>query len=194
MKNIKSICVYCGSRPGKNEAFTRLAHDFGQILANHNIRLVYGGGDVGLMGTIAHSVMDHGGEVLGIIPEHLDDAEVGLREVTDFRVVANMHERKKMMFDNSDAFIALPGSIGTVDETIEVITWKQLKLHDKPSIILNIDGYWDPLLTLIDHFIEQEFTVDATKKLYHIVDKAEDILPLLSQLPAPSHAPQDELF
>lgn len=183
MAHINSLCVYCGSRPGRNSHFKKIADTFGQILAQENIRLVYGGGNVGLMGIIANTVMKYGGKVTGIIPRHLDEEEAGWKEATDFFVVDNMHERKRMMFDHSDAFVALPGSIGTLDETIEVITWKQLGLHNKPIIIVNMDNYWGPFLALIDNFIREEFTTRATLDLFHVVKTVEDVVPLLKKLP-----------
>ncbi|PCJ34606.1 MAG: TIGR00730 family Rossman fold protein [Alphaproteobacteria bacterium] len=183
MAHINSICVYCGSRFGRNNHFKNIAANFGDILAREKIRLVYGGGNVGLMGVIANAVMRGGGQVTGIIPKHLDEEEVGLKEATDFYVVDNMHERKRMMFDHSDAFIALPGSIGTLDETIEVITWKQLQLHSKPIIIVNADNYWQPFLALIDKFIHEEFTSSKTRDLFYVVDTVEDVVPLLKSLP-----------
>ena len=183
MAHIKSLCVYCGSRTGRNNHFKKIAKSFGEILAKSKIRLVYGGGNVGLMGVIANTVMKNGGQVTGIIPHHLDEEEGGWKEATDFFVVDNMHDRKRMMFDHSDAFVALPGSIGTLDETIEVITWKQLGLHNKPIIIVNMDNYWQPLITLIDNFIQEEFTSPETLDLFHVVDTVEDVIPLLKSLP-----------
>ncbi len=183
MAHINSICVYCGSRPGRNGRFKIIAQDFGSLLAQNNIRLIYGGGNVGLMGVIANQVMKQGGKVTGIIPRHLDDAEGGWKEATDFFVVDNMHDRKRMMFDHSDAFVALPGSIGTLDELIEVITWRQLGLHNKPIVIVNIDDYWQPLFALIDNFIAEEFTAPETRDLFHVVPAAEDVIPLLKSLP-----------
>ncbi|PCI42955.1 MAG: TIGR00730 family Rossman fold protein [Alphaproteobacteria bacterium] len=183
MAHIKSLCVYCGSRAGRNDHFRKIAGNFGKILAKEKIRLVYGGGNVGLMGIIANRVMKEGGKVTGIIPRHLDEAEGGWKEATDFFVVDNMHDRKRKMFDHSDAFVALPGSIGTLDETIEVITWKQLGLHNKPIVIVNMDDYWQPFLTLIENFIEQEFTDPQTRDLFHVVKTVEDVVPLLKSLP-----------
>lgn len=183
MAHIKSLCVYCGSRPGRNNHFKKIAKKFGEILAYEKIRLVYGGGNVGLMGVIANTVMEYGGKVTGIIPQHLDEEEGGWKEATDFFVVDNMHDRKRMMFDHSDAFVALPGSIGTLDETIEVITWKQLGLHNKPIIIVNMDDYWQPLLALIDNFIKEEFTSPKTRDLFHVVKTVEDVIPLIKSLP-----------
>ncbi|PCI32180.1 MAG: TIGR00730 family Rossman fold protein [Alphaproteobacteria bacterium] len=183
MAHIKSLCVYCGSRPGRNSHFKNIARKFGEILAQEKIRLVYGGGNVGLMGILATTVMKSGGQVTGIIPQHLNEEEVGWKEATDFFVVDNMHERKRMMFDHSDAFVALPGSIGTLDETIEVITWKQLGLHNKPIILVNMDGYWQPFLALIDNFIQEEFTSPETRDLFQVVKTVEDVVPLLKTLP-----------
>lgn len=183
MAHIKSLCVYCGSRPGRNSHFRKIAQKFGKILAKEKIRLIYGGGNVGLMGILANTVMKHGGEVTGIIPHHLDEEESGWKEATDFFVVDNMHDRKRMMFDHSEAFVALPGSIGTLDETIEVITWKQLGLHNKPIIIVNMDDYWQPFLALIDNFIKEEFTTAETLNLFHVVKTVEDVVPLLKTLP-----------
>lgn len=183
MASIKSLCVYCGSKPGRNSHFKDMARRFGKILATENIRLVYGGGNVGLMGVLANTVMEHGGKVTGIIPHHLDEEEVGWKEATDFFVVDNMHDRKRMMFDHADCFVALPGSIGTLDEVIEVITWKQLQLHDKPIILVSVDNYWQPLLDLIENFIKEEFTTEETLKLFHVVKTVEDVIPLLKTLP-----------
>jgi len=183
MAHIHSICVYCGSRSGRNNHFKEIAQNFGKILARERIRLVYGGGNVGLMGVIANVVMKGGGKVTGIIPQHLDKEEVGLKDASEFHIVDNMHERKRMMFDHSDAFVALPGSIGTLDETIEVITWKQLQLHNKPIIIVNVDNYWQPFLALIDKFIMEEFTTPETRDLFYVVDTVEDVVPLLKSLP-----------
>ncbi|MCF8474283.1 MAG: TIGR00730 family Rossman fold protein [Emcibacter sp.] len=183
MADIRSLCVYCGSRSGRNNHFKKMAQNFGCDLAKHNINLVYGGGNVGLMGVLANTVMENGGEVTGIIPKHLNEAEVGWKEATNFFVVNNMHERKRMMFDLSDAFVALPGSIGTLDEIIEVITWKQLQLHNKPIIIVNVDNYWQPLFTLIDNFIKEEFTTFEVFNLFYVVNSVEEVVPLLKSLP-----------
>jgi len=183
MTKINAICVYCGSRPGRNSHFKTIAKNFGEILAHNKIRLVYGGGNVGLMGVLANTVIKQGGEVTGIIPHHLNEAEEGWKEATDFFVVDNMHDRKRMMFDHSDAFVTLPGSIGTLDETIEVITWKQLGLHNKPIVLINKDNYWTPLLALIQNFIQEEFTSTATLDLFHVVKSEEDVIPYLKSLP-----------
>lgn len=194
MANINSICVYCGSRPGKNKNFHLLAENMGKILSQNKIKLVYGGGNVGLMGIIATSVMNNGGEVHGIIPSHLHDIERPHKNISQLTVVDNMHQRKRMMFDHSDAFIILPGSIGTLDETIEIITWRQLKLHDKPIVLINADGYWSPFLNLINNIIDQQFTVPDTLDLFHVVNDPKEVIPLLKSLPDPKIDPKNTLF
>lgn len=194
MAKVTSLCVYCGSRNGRNGQFTKSAEKLGRLLAHRNIRLVYGGGNVGLMGILANSVMNNGGAVTGIIPKHLNEAEVGWKEATDFYVVDNMHERKRMMFDHSDAFVSLPGSIGTLDETIEVITWKQLGLHNKPIILINQDRYWQPFLDLIDNFIKEEFTTTHTLDLFHVVKSVDEIIPLLESLPEIEQGAKNKLI
>ena len=194
MTEINSLCVYCGSRFGSNENFRLLAENFGKILATENIKLVYGGGNVGLMGTIATSTIENGGEVLGIIPSHLHEIEKSHEKISELIVVDNMHQRKRLMFDHSDAFIILPGSIGTLDETIEIITWRQLKLHDKPVILINTDNYWDPFLALLDNIVKNEFTAPETLALFHVVKGPEDVIPLLKSLPEPKIDPKNTLF
>jgi len=152
-----SVCVFCGSRPGKSPAYIKSALEIGEALAHNNLRLVYGAGDVGLMGAVANAVQQHNGAVFGVIPTHLLEREVGKTDLTQFIITENMHERKKLMFMNSDAIITLPGGPGSLDELFEVLTWAQLGQHEKPIFLLNTDGYWDTLLTLIDHQIEQGF-------------------------------------
>lgn len=194
MAKIKSICVYCGSRPGNSNTFQLLAKDVGKRLANDKIELIYGGGNVGLMGIIASSVMENGGTVHGIIPGHLDKTEKSHDKITKLTVVDNMHQRKRLMFDHSDAFLILPGSIGTLDETIEIITWKQLGLHDKPIILLNCEKYWDPFLALLNNIINFEFTLPKTLELFHVVNSDEEVLPLLKSLPESKIDPKNTLF
>ena len=194
MTDINSLCVYCGSRPGNNENFQKLARTVGKILGHHQIKLIYGGGNVGLMGIIATSVMDHGGSVHGIIPSHLDETEKSHDQITELTIVDNMHQRKRMMFDNSDAFLILPGSIGTLDETIEIITWRQLKLHDKPIVLLNYANYWDPFIDLLQNIIKHDFTSPETMNLFHVVNTPEEVLPLLRKLPDPAIDAKNTLF
>jgi uncharacterized protein (TIGR00730 family) len=179
MSMISSICVYCASGPGNNPAFVKAATEFGRILAENGIRLVYGGGSVGLMGAIAESVLDHGGTVTGVIPDFLVNREHMLVRVQERVITRDMHERKRVMFDRADAFVALPGGVGTLEELVEQLTWAQLGRHKKPILILNSEGFWDPLCALLDHmkkldFIRPGFSIDLL-----VADCVEDILPQL---------------
>ncbi|WP_298724545.1 TIGR00730 family Rossman fold protein [uncultured Ferrovibrio sp.] len=185
MTVIRSVCVYCGSSLGESQVYTAQAQILGRLLGENGIRLVYGGGRIGLMGVVAEAALAAGGEVVGIIPHHLHDWEVGHTGLTELHVVDSMHTRKRMMVEMSDAFIALPGGLGTLDEFFEVITWRQLKLHDKPVIILNVEDYWHPLLALIDTVIERGFARRTATSLFTIVDDAAKILPVLRAEPAP---------
>lgn len=153
----RAICVFCGSRPGRNPAHLAAADALGAAIAEAGWQLVYGAGDVGLMGAVARACMERGGDTLGVIPAHLLEREAGRRDLTRFVVTETMHERKKVMFMNADAIIALPGGPGTLDEFFEVMTWRQLGLHDKPILVLNTGGYWDRLVGLVDHVISEGF-------------------------------------
>lgn len=153
----RSVCVYCGSRDGLDSAYAEAATETGHIIARNGWRLVYGAGDVGLMGRVANAVQASNGATFGVIPTHLLDWEVGKRDLDTFVITETMHERKKVMFMNADAVVVLPGGAGSLDEFFEVLTWRQLKLHDKPLILLNINGYWNPLLALMTHIIDQGF-------------------------------------
>jgi len=153
----KSICVYCGSRPGADPEYMAAAQAMGQGLADNNWRLVYGAGDVGLMGAVARAAQDAGAITFGVIPEHLVKWEVGKTDLTQYIVTETMHERKKVMFMNCDAVVVLPGGAGSLDELFEVLTWRQLGLHEKPVILLNTNGYWDPLIQLLDHVVANGF-------------------------------------
>ena len=172
---IKSICVFCGSQNGVLPIYKEVAKSLGKTLAQLNIRLVYGGGDVGLMGALAQAVKNEKGSVLGVIPTHLLNVEAKGNNSDDLIVTENMHERKKVMFMNSDAIIALPGGLGTLDELFEVLTWAQLELHRKPIFILNIDGFWEPLLNLITRIIKNEFTEKNARNLFKVFDNFEDL-------------------
>ena len=152
-----SVCVYCGSRAGARPEYEAAATNLGEALAARSWRLVYGAGDVGLMGAVARAAQSAGGETFGVIPTHLMQREAGKSDLSTFVVTETMHERKKVMFMNCDAVIVLPGGAGSLDEFFEVLTWRQLGLHDKPLILLNTKGYWDPLRALIAHVIEQDF-------------------------------------
>lgn len=189
-----TICVYCGSRPGADPRFAAAAAAFGQMLARAGIGLVYGGGSVGLMGLLARSVMDHGGTVIGIIPGHLDHREITQSGLTELHVVGSMHERKRLMFERAEAFVCLPGSIGTLDEMIEIITWRQLHLHDKPVILVDLCGYWQPLLAVIDHMVDQGFAGAEVRDLYRVVPDMNGVLPALAARGAPQLPDRQELL
>lgn len=179
MSDLQSICVYCGSGDGKNPAYSEAAAQFGKELASKNIRLVYGGGGLGLMGILARNVLENGGNVQGIIPAFLKNREKMMHEVQDLIVTEDMHERKRLMFDNSDAFVALPGGIGTLEELVEMLTWGQLGQHRKPVVIANIEGFWDPLRVLLNHMSEETFIRAGLPASYQVATRAEDILPMI---------------
>jgi uncharacterized protein (TIGR00730 family) len=179
---IRNICVYCGSGRGKNPLFSQAANTLGEAMADAGIGLVYGGGGNGLMGDVARSVRAAGGTVTGIIPEALVARENPYTDVDELVVVENLHQRKMMMFERSDAFVALPGGLGTLEELVEQLTWVQLDFHQKPVIIANIDHYWDTLLTLFDQMRGETFIREGLVPRYVILDKAEDIVPLLTRV------------
>jgi uncharacterized protein (TIGR00730 family) len=165
---MKSVCVYCGSRPGTRPAFAATAAMLGRRLADDGVTLVYGGGNVGLMGVVADAVLEAGGEVIGVIPEQLVNWEVAHKGVTRLEVVANMHERKARMFDLADGFVALPGGFGTLDEMFEMLTWRQLGIADKPCAFLDVDGFYAPLLAMMDRMVEERFLhPDQRRDLWH---------------------------
>lgn len=175
----KSVCVYCGSRPGAMPAYGEAADKLGQSLAESGWRLVYGAGDVGLMGRVARAAQGAGGDTFGVIPAHLVAWEVGKTDLTRYIVTETMHERKKVMFMNADAVIVLPGGAGSLDEFFEVLTWAQLGLHDKPVVVLNTKGYWNPLIALVDHVIDQGFADASLRGLFQVADTPEAALALL---------------
>ena len=181
MSKINAICVYCGSSPGTEPAFVEAAQKFGKILADNGVRLVYGGGSVGLMGALAEAVLDHGGELTGIIPEFLTRRERPRRLPQELIVTRDMHERKRVMFERADAFVALPGGLGTLEETVEQLTWAQLGHHKKPILIANIKGYWDPLLALIEHMRAIKFVPSALRIDFLVAKRVDDILPILRE-------------
>jgi uncharacterized protein (TIGR00730 family) len=179
MSSIKSVCVYCASGPGKNPAFVEAARSFGRVLAENGIRLVYGGGSVGLMGALADAVLDHGGAVTGVIPEFLVNREHMLARAQERIITRDMHERKRIMFERADAFVALPGGVGTLEELVEQLTWAQLGRHKKPILILNVEGFWDPLCALLDQMEKLEFIRTGLSVKLLVADRVEDILPTL---------------
>jgi uncharacterized protein (TIGR00730 family) len=176
-RQVDSVCVYCGSGKGVNPAYAITARKFGKALADHNIRLVYGGGSLGLMGEVARSCLGAGGKVTGIIPEFLGAKEKMLQDVDELIVVEDMHARKKLMFERSDAFVALPGGIGTLEELVEQLTWSQLGRHSKPIVVANIDGFWTPFLDLLSHMKGETFIRAGLDVHFAVVDTAERILP-----------------
>ena len=179
MSKINALCVYCGSSPGTDPAFTAAAHAFGKILAANRVRLIYGGGSVGMMGTLATAVLKHGGEATGIIPDFLVRRERPKQNAVQQIVVPDMHARKQKMFEMADGFVALPGGIGTLEELVEQLTWVQLGRHKKPILIANIEGYWDPLLTLIEHMRAVQFVPSALSVDFLVAKNVEEILPRL---------------
>jgi len=183
--NLRNICVYCGSGPGRDPAFVQAARDFGRILAAADIGLVYGGGSLGLMGKIARSVIRHGGRVTGIIPAFLSAREHMLLEAHELVVVDNMHQRKHLMFLKSDAFVALPGGLGTLEEFVEQLTWSQLEQHQKPIVLANIDGFWDPLLTLFGRMHDETFIRRGLELHLEVVDRVDAIIPAITRALVP---------
>ena len=181
---IRKICVYCGSGPGIDPAFVESARAFGTLLAKNGIGLVFGGGSVGMMGTIAKSVREHGGEVTGIIPEFLVAREHAMRGADNLIVTRDMHERKRKMFEMADAFVAMPGGVGTLEEVVEQMTWVQLGRHRKPILLANIKHFWDPLCALIDHMKALEFIRGDLNFDLLVADKVEEILPMLKNAAA----------
>jgi uncharacterized protein (TIGR00730 family) len=179
MSKIRTVCVYCGSSSGTDPAFMEAARRFGEILAIDGVGLVYGGGSRGLMGAVATSVLDHGGHVTGIIPEFLESREQTLQRAQEIIVTPDMHVRKQTMFDKADAFVALPGGIGTLEELVEQLTWAQLGRHKKPILILNIKGFWDPLCALLDHMRGMEFIRAELGVALLVAETPEEILPKL---------------
>ncbi len=180
-----SICVYCGSRSGVHPAYATAADALGRGMADRGWRLVYGAGDVGLMGTVARAAQKAGGDTFGVIPAHLVQMEVGKTDLTRYVVTETMHERKKVMFMNSDAVVVMPGGAGSLDELFEVLTWRQLKLHAKPIMLLNTEGYWNPLLALVDHVIDAGFADASLRGFLTVADTAQDALDHLGAALAP---------
>jgi uncharacterized protein (TIGR00730 family) len=190
---LKTICVYCGSGPGKNPAFVVAARQFGKILAENGIELIYGGGSIGLMGELAKSVLKHGGKVTGVIPEFLIERERMLEQAQDIIVTKDMHERKRIMFERSDAFVALPGGAGTLEELVEQLTWSQLGRHKKPILAANIANFWNPLCALLEHMEALEFIRPGLTVKLLVADNVNDILPRLRAALAPLPEPEKEM-
>jgi uncharacterized protein (TIGR00730 family) len=179
---IRSICVYCGSQPGRDKSYIDAGRILGKSIADNHLRLVYGGGTKGIMGAVASGVLSHGGRVTGIIPEFLMDMEAtrhSLGQLSELIVTPDMHDRKHKMFERADAFVTLPGGIGTLEEIVEIMTWAQLGRHRKPIVLVNINGFWDPLMTLVEHMAEAGFIHTAHLVQPLVIDAAEEVVPAL---------------
>jgi len=189
---VRTICVYCGSSSGADPIFARLAEDLGRVMAESGVGLVYGGGDIGLMGTVARSVLRHGGHVTGIIPDFLRRRENMLAEAQETIVVPDMHTRKQAMFERADAFVALPGGIGTLEELVEQMTWAQLGRHSKPILLLNAGGFWKPLLVLFAHMRENGFIRPGLELNHLVAERVEEVLPMLAAAARRRAGPTEE--
>lgn len=179
---IKSVCVYCGSRLGNKDLYQRQAEELGHLIAAARLSLVYGAGSIGLMGVVARAARDKGANVIGIIPEHLDEIEITQPGLAELHVTDDMHQRKKMMFERSDAFIVLPGGLGTLDETLEMMTWAQLSLHSKPIILVNTNDYWSPLVELVSHVVADGFAAPENANLLTVVTTPAEAIAVLEAL------------
>lgn len=179
---IRSLCVFCGSSVGNRPEYAAAAAEVGQLLAERNIRLIYGAGDVGLMGVLADAALAKGGEVVGVIPQMLVDRELAHRGLTELRIVSTMHERKALMAELSDAFLALPGGLGTFEELCEALTWSQLGIHAKPCGALNVNGYFDHLAALLDRAVQEGFVSEANRSLLVMTTSAAELLSRLAAL------------
>lgn len=185
MTEIRSLCVFCGSREGNDPAYRAAAVELGRVLAGRGIRLVYGGGSIGLMGTVADAVLAAGGQVVGVIPDFLMKYEIDHRNLSELVITGSMHDRKRRMFELSDAFVVLPGGLGTLDETFEIITWKQIRLHDSPIVVLDVAGYWRPMLDLVAGVVAGGFAHPRLLELFTVVDSVDAVMPALETAPPP---------
>jgi uncharacterized protein (TIGR00730 family) len=183
---VQRVCVYAGSNPGNDPAYADAATAFARLLAERGIGLVYGGGKVGLMGVLADTALAAGGEVIGVMPQALVDREIGHRGLTELRVVGSMHDRKALMADLSDAFVAIPGGIGTLEELIEVYTWSQLGIHDKACGVLNVRGYYDPLAAFLDHAVEEGFLRPQHRAVLSVAADPGELLDRLAAFEPPT--------
>jgi hypothetical protein len=186
MSGIRSLCVLCGSRAGDLPVYREAAMTLGRQMAERRIRLVYGGGSIGLMGIIADAVLAAGGEVTGVIPDFLQRYEIGHAGLSELLVTDSMHDRKRRMFEVSDAFVILPGGLGTLDEAFEILTWKQIRLHSLPIVVLDVAGYWAPLRALVDAVIAGGFAHPLVRELFSVVSRPEDVFAALAAAPEPN--------
>ncbi len=192
--SIQSVCVYCGSSSRVEEFHKQTAKEVGTALAAHKMRVIYGGGHVGLMGLLADSALAAGGEVVGIIPEHISSREIQHKNLTELLVVDSMHTRKSLMVEHADAFVILPGGFGTLDETFEILTWRQLGLHNKPIIIYNQNGFWNPLLALIDHVVATGFAPKDNQRLFRVATNIDELFAALAVPTGPTMDPATKWF
>jgi hypothetical protein len=183
--DIASICVFCGSALGHDPRHRDGATRLGRLLGEACVELVYGGGNIGLMGVLADAALDAGGKVVGVIPRELERVELAHGGLHELVVVDSMHERKRRMFERADAFVALPGGLGTLDETFEIVTWRQLGLHGKPVVIVDDGGYWRPLIALIDHIVAHGYARESVRGLFTVVSDVAEVLPALARMPEP---------
>ena len=186
MTAIETVCVFCGSRKGFDETHRESAERLGGIIAREGLHLVFGGGGIGLMAVVAKAALAEGGGVTGVIPENLARTEMAMEGLDELLVVDSLHRRKQIMFERSDAFVALPGGIGTLDEVVELLLWRQVGLHDKPVVLVNYAKFWDPLLDLLDHLTHAGFGPAQSHQHYIVVDTVDDVLPALAQARTPS--------
>jgi uncharacterized protein (TIGR00730 family) len=193
MATVRSLCVYCGASDRVDAAYRQAAVDLGTRLAEAGIELVYGGGRIGLMGRLADAARLGGGRVTGIIPAHLHDREIGHHGISELIVVGSMHERKQLMFERADAFAVLPGGIGTIEEAFEIMTWKQLRLHDKPIVLVDIAGYWREFQALVDHVVDSGFATPPVRGLFQVVDSVDALMTALAAAHEPNLAAQPDL-
>ena len=194
MRELGSVCVFCGSSSEVDPVFRDAARRLGARLAASGLQTVYGGGHIGLMGILADAARAGGGEVIGVIPEALVKRGLAHAGLTELHVVPSMHERKRLMFEKSDAFVVLPGGIGTLEEAFEVISWRQLALHDKPIVLVDVAGYWRPLLALIEATIAHGFAAAESRRLYAVCDSVERVIEAIEAQPKPRLAPEPARF
>jgi uncharacterized protein (TIGR00730 family) len=185
---MKSLCVFCGSSFGHRDLFRETAAELGRRLGKNGIRLIYGGGNVGLMGVVANAALAHGGEVTGVIPQFLKDWEVAHLDVTELVVTQTMHERKALMAERADGFVALPGGFGTLDELFEILTWKQLRLHAKPIVLLNVGGFFDPLVAMVDQMVTEGYVSAQNRQLLYVAGTLDEVFKLLTHRPVSAGA------
>ncbi len=186
MSDLAALCVYCGSSNDVSPAHLEAAAALGRQAAERGVSIVYGGGRVGLMGALGEAALLGGGHVVGVIPQFLEDLEVGDARASEYLVVDSMHTRKNLMFDRSDAFCSLPGGLGTLDETFEIITWKQLRLHDKPIVLVNLEGYWDPLLAMLEHQLAAGYMRPAARQLFTVVETVQEVFEVIAAAAPPA--------